>query len=265
MSSPEYYGLHLKIEDQVAWVYFDRPDNANSVDLLLAQSLLAVSHALEADDSVRVVVLSGKGRFFCAGGDLDAIYSAPSGVSAELRAITAAMHAAISVLMRMEKPLVTAINGPAAGAGVSLSALGDIAIARESATFKTAFTAIGLSPDCATTWVLPRLLGVRRAQELLLTNRPITAPEACDMDLVTRVVPDDAFDAEVASLVQQLASGPTRAFGATRRLMHQTFSNSVEQQMTLEGESLALMGASRDAQEGIAAFLTKSKPGYTGQ
>jgi 2-(1,2-epoxy-1,2-dihydrophenyl)acetyl-CoA isomerase len=158
--------------------------------------------------------------------------------------------------------MVTAVNGPAAGAGFNLSLLGDIAIAAQSAHFTLAYTAIGLTPDGGTTWLLPRLIGLRRAQELALLNKRLSAPDAAAMGLITRTVDDAALTAEVDAIATQLAAGATRALGRTRNLLLASFNSALEEQMEQEARNIAAAGRDPEGREGIAAFLAKRKPDF---
>jgi 2-(1,2-epoxy-1,2-dihydrophenyl)acetyl-CoA isomerase len=165
----------------------------------------------------------------------------------------------------MRKPLITAINGPAAGAGLSLAILGDIAIAARSAHFTLAYPAIGLSPDGGSTWLLPRLVGLRKAQELALCNRRITAEEAAAMGLITRSVADDALAADVTKTTNALIASATGALGRTRQLLLSSFGATLESQMEEEARAIAESGRSADGREGIAAFLAKRTAHFTGE
>jgi 2-(1,2-epoxy-1,2-dihydrophenyl)acetyl-CoA isomerase len=209
------------------------------------------------------VVVTGRGRFFCAGGDIQAFSSAGDQLPDFLREITSHLHSAISPLMRMNKPLVSAVNGPVAGGGIGLAIAGDIVLADPSAHFTLAYTGIGLSPDGGASWLLPRLIGLRRAQELCLTNRRVGAAEAAAMGLVTRVVEEGQLEAETQATAKQLARSATTALGATRRLLLESLANSLESQMELESRTIAAQGATAEGREGVAAFIAKRPPRYT--
>ena len=183
--------LRFDLSDHVARITLDRPD-ANALDLDLARHLMRAAMRCDQDRDVRCVLLTGTGRFFCAGGDLRAMSAFGDELPAGLKEMTVYLHAAVSHFVRMRAPLVVAVNGAAAGAGMSLAAVGDLVLAAESATFTMAYTAAGLVPDGGSTWSLPRLIGLRRTQELMLTNRRLTAQEALEWGLVTRVVADAA-------------------------------------------------------------------------
>ena len=204
-------GLRVERDGGVARITLDRPDVGNAIDVALARSLMEAAIACDDDDDVRCVVLTGSGRMFCVGGDVTSFARAGEGVGGLLKETTAYLHAAIACFARMGKPLVTAINGPAAGAGLSLAILGDIALAAPQAHFTVAYTAIGMAPDGGATWLLPRLVGLRRAQELCLRNTRLTAVEAAEIGLVTRVVADGGLATETAAVADDLSRGATSA------------------------------------------------------
>lgn len=218
--------------------------------------------ACDEDDSVRCVVLTGAGRLFCAGGDVMAFAAGGDKVQVMLKEITAYLHAAIARLARMPKPLVTMINGPAAGAGLSLAALGDIALAGRSAHFTPAYPALGLSPDGGATWLLPRLVGLRRAQEMALLNQRVTAEGAAAMGLITRVIDDEALAGETDTVAQKLAGSATLALGRARQLLADSFTNSLETQMEMEARAIADLSRTPHGREGIGAFAAKRKPKF---
>jgi 2-(1,2-epoxy-1,2-dihydrophenyl)acetyl-CoA isomerase len=165
----------------------------------------------------------------------------------------------------MNKPLIVAVNGMAAGAGFSMAVCGDLVLAAESAKFTMAYTAAGLSPDGSASYFLPRLIGMRKTQELMLTNRRLKAEEALEWGLVTQVVADEELAETAMKLAQQLAEGPTLAYGQVKQLLNSSFNNSLETQMELEGRGISAMAASTDGREGIQAFLEKRAPIYQGK
>lgn len=173
------------------------------------------------------------------------------------------LHRAVSTFARMDAPLVVAVNGVAAGAGLSLAVTGDMVLAAASASFTTAYTRAGLSPDRSSTHYLPRLIGLRRTQELLFTNRRLSAEEAQEWGLVHRVVPDADLADEAEALAQQLAAGPLAAHGAVKRLLLGTVHTGLEEQMELEGRAIAACEMSAEGQEGVAAFVEKRPPVFT--
>jgi len=248
----------------VATVTLNRPDAGNSINVPLARALMEAAIECDEDEAVRCVLLTGSGRFFCAGGDLGAIAAAGDRAAVLIKEITAYLHVAIARLANMDKPLVTAINGASAGAGLSLAILGDLALATPAAHFTAAYTAIGLSPDGGLTWLLPRLIGMRRAQDLVLTNRRVPAPEAATIGLVTRVTADGALMEEALATAGELAAGATRALGQARRLLLGSLESGLETQMDRESRAIAAAMRTAHGREGIRAFLAKQKPDFSG-
>jgi 2-(1,2-epoxy-1,2-dihydrophenyl)acetyl-CoA isomerase len=253
----------LSIEDGVASVVVNRPAVGNAFDVPMARGLLDIAIACEADPAVRCVTVTGAGKLFCAGGDVSLMGGAGPKLPQLLAELIAPLNAALSRLARMPKPLVTLVNGPAAGAGMSLAILGDIVLSARSAHFTPAYSAIGLTADGGLSWTLPRLVGLRRAQEIILTNRRVKADEAEAIGLVTRTVDDDALAAEGAALAKKLADAPTAALGAARGLLRESFETAFETQLDRELRSMAVAGAG-EAQEGLAAFLAKRPPNFKG-
>jgi 2-(1,2-epoxy-1,2-dihydrophenyl)acetyl-CoA isomerase len=259
-----YEALHLDVRANVARITLDRPP-ANAVDGRMARDLFDASLECDRRPDVRAVLLTGRGRMFSAGGDLGAFAEAGDAVGALLKEITTHLHAAISRFVRADAPIVAAVNGAAGGGGLSLVAACDLVVAGASASFTSAFTRAGLSPDGSSTWFLPRKVGLARALELTLTNRTLSAEEAREWGLVTRVVADDDLDGEAAALAERLAAGPTRAFGETRRLLLTATGESLETQMEHEAQAIARTAASADGQEGITAFLAKRPTAFRGE
>jgi 2-(1,2-epoxy-1,2-dihydrophenyl)acetyl-CoA isomerase len=255
----------LKLErlGAVARLTLNRPSVGNSFDVPLARALMETAIACDEDETVRCVLLTGAGRMFCAGGDVAGFANAGENAAGLIKEITAYLHSAISRFARMPKPLVTAINGPAAGAGFSLALLGDIVLAAKSANFTLAYSAIGLSPDGGATFLLPRLVGLRRAQELILLNTRVTADEAAAMGLITRAVDDAAFEAETLAIAEKLARAPTGALGRARELLLRSYGASLEEQMEVESRAIGESARSAHGREGVAAFLAKRKPDFS--
>jgi 2-(1,2-epoxy-1,2-dihydrophenyl)acetyl-CoA isomerase len=239
-----------------------RPDVGNAIDMAMARALLDVAIVCDTDPSVRCVVLTGAGRMFCVGGDISDFASAGDSRSAFLSELATTLHAAVTKLARMSKPLLVLANGPAAGAGLSLVLLGDLVLAAASAHFTAAYTAIGLTPDGGMTWLLPRLVGLRRAQEMILTNRRISAGEAALVGIATRVVSDADLAAEGETMAVSLARSAVEALGSSRRLLNGSYATGLETQMELEARSIAAAGMGRESQEGIAAFAAKRQPQF---
>ncbi len=255
-------GISVTRSGAAATIRLDRAEAGNAIDLPMAQALLHAAEACADDDAIRCVTLTGTGRMFCVGGDIASFAIAGDDLPALLEALTTPLHAAISRLMRMDKPLLTIINGPAAGAGIGLAIMGDIVIAARSAHFTMAYTAIGLSPDAAVSWLLPRLIGLRRAQDLCLNNRRVSAEEAAAIGLITRVVDDGQLEDEAAQKATELVSAATSALAATRKLLLASANSDLETQMDLESRTIAAQADSADGREGIAAFIQKRGPAY---
>ena len=259
-----YDTLLFEVVGNVARITLNRPDAANSVNMQMARDLMAAAIQCDEDPDIRAVLLTGAGEMFSAGGDLKFMAGFGDGFPAGVKEMTMYLHAATSRFSRMDPPLVIAVNGTAAGAGMSLAASGDLVLAAESAKFTMAYTAAGLSPDGSSSYFLPRLIGLRRTQELMLTNRRLDAQEALSWGLVNRVVADADLAEEAATLATRLAQGPTRAYGAVKTLLAETFTTSLETQMEREARKIAEMARTADAKEGIAAFVAKRKPAFTG-
>lgn len=259
MSAPS---VQVETRGPVALVMLNRPDSSNTINLQLAMDLLAAALTCSRNSTVRAVVLTGVGRNFCFGGDLHAIAS--EGVeSGYMRELTGYLHSAISHFVRMDPPVVVAVNGTAAGAGMGLVAMADLAICAKSSKFNPAYTGVGLTPDGGTSFFLPRVIGARRAMELLLLNKPLLARQALDWGLVNEVVADEEVVERALDIAGQLARGATGAFGQTKRLVAHSLG-ALESHMTLESETITAQAASVDGVEGIRAFLEKRKPDFSG-
>lgn len=258
--------LEFSIEHGIARIALNRPEAANTIGVELAEELLKAAIHCDGNPAVRAVILTGKGRFFSGGGDVQSFAAAGDGAGELLRRITSPLHAAVSRFVRMDAPLITAVNGTAAGAGFSLAIAGDIVVAAESAKFTMAYTKIAMSADGGGSFNLPRLVGLTRAKELMLLNPVLTAAEAQARGLVTVVTPDAELLAKAGEIAATLAAGPTRAFGEVKRLLADSYGNSLEQQLALESRSMsALADGTQDAREGYIAFTQKRAPKYTGR
>lgn len=252
--------LIIERDGAVARLTLNRPASGNAIDIPLAQALMHAAIECDEDPDVRAVLLTGSGKLFCAGGDVGGFAAAGDRAPQHLKELTGYVHSAVSRFARMRKPLVTAINGPAAGAGLSFAILGDFALAARSSHFTLAYSGIGLSPDGAATWFLPRLIGLRLAQEFSLSNRRMGSEEAEAIGLVTRVVDDAALVEETDALLARLVAAPTEALGRTRELLLSGATNTLETHMEIEARTIAEMSRSKHGREGIAAFLGKRKP-----
>ncbi|MCB0936488.1 MAG: enoyl-CoA hydratase/isomerase family protein [Mycobacterium sp.] len=257
----EYQTLTFEQAGPIARIVLNRPDAANGMNDVMTAELAQVARRCDTA-ATKVVVLTGAGRFFCAGGDLKAMAASPLGPGPFVKGIADDLHRAISTFSRMDAVLITAVNGVAAGAGFSLAIAGDLVLAADSASFTMAYTRAGLSPDGSSSYYLPRLVGVRRTQELMLTNRTLSAAEAADWGLVTAVVPAAELAAKTEELAEQLASAAKGSSGAVKKLMLASFGSGLEEQMELEGRLIAACADSADGREGIEAFLTKRAPKF---
>lgn len=249
-------------EGAIARITLNRPDVGNAIHIPLAQAFMHAATQCDEDETIRCVILDANGRLFCAGGDVPAMAGVGEDIGKMLKEVTSYLHIGIARLSRMNKPLITAVQGPAAGAGFSLAVLGDIAIAGQSAHFTIAYPGVGLSPDGGATWLLPRLVGMRRAQEIFLLNKRVLADEAAEIGLVTRVAPDADLKSTVDQIAAQFAVSATGALGATRRLLQQSFGASLETQMESETREIAMAGRSPHGREGLSAVAAKRKPNF---
>ncbi len=259
-----FENLTFEVKDGLARLTLNRPKAANSFNRDLTREFLETATICAEDSGIRAVLMTGAGRFFSAGGDLKSFAAAEDQIPKFVAETADTLHAAISKFARMNAPIVAAVNGPAAGAGMSLVCMTDIALAAESASFTMAYTAAGLAPDGSSTYFLPRIVGIRRARELMLTNRSLSAAEAHALGIVERVVPDDDLMAEAAKFALALASGPTLAFGAVKKLLLASQTAQLEDQLDAETSAIVSMTKTSDGREGVSAFREKRKPSFKG-
>lgn len=255
----------LTIDGAVATITLNRPQAGNTVTQPLADALLDAAIACDQNPAIRCVVLTGSGKLFCGGGDISGFSEAGDGIPAYLSRLAGTLHMASAKLMRMAKPLLVLVNGPAAGAGLSLAICGDVVIAARSAHFTAAYGAVGLTPDGGMSWMLPRLVGMRRAQEIILTNKRVSADEAAAIGMVTRMVEDDQLAEEGAKMAQTLARAATGAIAGARALLIDSSHTPFEAQLERETRSIAAAGGSAECREGVSAFLERRKPDFSGE
>jgi len=248
-------------DGDVLTITLNRPDVLNAFNTAMHEALAA---ALEeaADASVRAVVLTGAGRGFCVGQDLTEFRESAGDIGSRLRAN---YHPNVLAIRRLEKPVIASVNGAAAGAGLSIACACDIRIAADSASFVPAFINIGLVPDSGGTYFMARLLGYARAFEWMTSGRKLTAAEAHAWGLVSEVVEADALAARAAEIAALYAAMPTRGVGMTKRLFSQALENTLEEQLELEAELQTAATQTNDFSEGVAAFLEKREPKFTGE
>lgn len=247
----------------VVVVTLNRPDAYNALDLALGEALLDALIECDEDDAVRAVMLTGAGRAFCAGGDVRAMAAAKGKAAAFLKKLTVFLHGAVATMVRMPKPVIAAVNGPAAGAGFSLALTADLVFASERAAFTMAYTNIGLAPDGSATFFLPRVIGAKRAFDLIASNRTLMPEEARALGLVSDVYPEVEFETRVREAARRLAAGPTQALARAKRLV--VLGESPETQMEEERQAIAACGRTGDFAAGVQGFLDRRAAVFTGR
>ena len=260
-----YSTLDVSLEDQVLCVTLNRPEQANSISLALAKDLMDLFTKQCENDNVRAVVITGAGKLFCAGGDLEEMKSQGEDTRAFIRELTSYLHTAISRISVMNAPVIAAINGTAAGAGLALACACDLAVASEKSRFLLSYTKAGLVLDGSSSWYLPRLIGLRRSMELALTNRMLSAEEALDWGIINTVLPHDTVLDEAMALARELAQGPTGAYGVVKNMFRQSMQVDLERQMEMESMSMSAAAVSEDGREGMRAFFEKRPPIFKGK
>lgn len=254
--------------DGVARITLNRPDKMNSFNSAMHEALMAALERVDADPAVRVLVLAGAGRGFCAGQDLadDAVRFVPGETPPDLGDVVERHYKPLVLkLAQLRVPTIAAVHGVAAGAGASLALACDLVLAAHAASFLLPFAKIGLIPDTGASWLVPQRVGHARALGLALTGQKLPATQAADWGLIWQAVPDDTLAAQVDTLARQLAQMPTRALVRTRQLMQAGAANTLAQQLTLEGQAMRELGRSADYVEGVAAFLDKRPARFTGR
>ncbi|MBN9797478.1 enoyl-CoA hydratase [Pseudonocardia sp. UM4_GMWB1] len=264
-AAPPYTTLDVRVADGVATVRLDRPEKHNAVDGTMGAELARAVDALARDTAVRAVLLTGGEKVFSVGGDVGLFTGCPpEELPALLRDLTDLYHPAVERLSTMDAPVVAAVHGAAAGVGLGLVCAADVVVAAQEAVFTTAYAGIGLTSDAGVSWFLPRLVGLRRAQEMFLTGRRLTAAEALDWGLVTTVVPDGEVDAAARDHAASVAAGPTRAFGAVRRLLRRSGDTDLHTHLADEQDSVVEAGRGSDLLEGARALAERRRPRFTG-
>jgi len=260
-----YKTIILNIENGIATLTLNRPESYNALSLELAGELLEVVLECDENGSVKVLIITGAGKAFCAGGDVKEFHQNLDSASLYLKKLTSQLHKSIAKICRMPKPVIAAVNGVAAGGGFSLSLACDMTIAAESAKFVPAYSEIAASPDLGMTYFLPRILGNKKAFELALVRKQLSASEAKEWGLANQVVPDGTLRPEVMKIAEHLLGNSSSAIGATKKLFQLSWSQSLETQMENESEFIARAGSSRDFREGVAAFMERRKPRFDGK
>jgi len=243
-------------------ITLNRPEVFNSIDKHLAISFIETLEAYRQDPSIRAIMITGTGKAFCAGQDLQETLSPDFEID---KVVDKYYNPIVKLIRAIEKPVIAAINGVAAGAGANLALACDITIATKSASFVQAFSKIGLVPDCGGTFTLPRVIGFQKASALMMLGDKVSAEDAEKMGMIYRVVEDDSFAAEAEKVAQTLANMPTKALGYTKHLLNQSMTNNLDQQLEMEKEFQFKSTQTFDNKEGIMAFVEKRKPEFKGE
>jgi 2-(1,2-epoxy-1,2-dihydrophenyl)acetyl-CoA isomerase len=260
-----YETITLDISDQIATITLNRPERLNAASLEMADDITsAISDNL---GDARVLLITGAGRAFCSGADLQArgSGSALSGGEASYSALTRSYNPMMMKLARLNMPVITAVNGPAAGVGCSIGLCGDFVLAGKSGYFLQAFVNIGLVPDGGASWMLPRLIGKARATQMMMLGERISGEQAADWGMIYKCVEDDQLLAEARALATRLANGPTVAYAHMRKNILTALENSYAEALLAEAEGQRIAGGTDDAREGGKAFLEKRKPEFKGR
>ena len=249
-------------------IELNRPDRLNAWSDALSADLLKILREVAADDDVRAVMLTGAGRSFCSGADLKegmATAQANDGRLDTESSLVTWYHPIITAIREMPKPVVCAVNGPAAGAGLSLALAGDLVVAAESAYFSLAFVNIGLVPDAGASLFVPSRVGFARAAEMALLGEPVTAAKAVEIGLINAAWPDEDFRERADDLLERLSNGPTRSYAGSKRELNHWLYARMPEHLALEARIQGELGGSKDFHEGVAAFLEKRKAAFTGE
>jgi 2-(1,2-epoxy-1,2-dihydrophenyl)acetyl-CoA isomerase len=253
----------LKIENKIAYITLNRPEVFNSFNREMALLLQKTLDDCDKDSNVRAIVLTGNGKAFCAGQDLKEVTD-PELNPGFRKILEEHYNPIIHKIRTIEKPIIAAVNGVAAGAGANIALACDIVIATENASFIQAFSKIGLIPDSAGTFFLPRLIGFQKATALMMLGDKVSAVEALNLGMIYKIYPSGLFEEEVNTLATTLANMPTKALGLTKRLLNQSLTNNLEQQLALESDLQIEASSSNDYKEGVTAFVEKRKPEFNG-
>ena len=255
--------IQFEIKEGVGIITLNRPDKYHAFVRKMALQLQDTLDKCTEDKSVRAILITATGKAFCAGQDLGEATD-PNGPDLT-QIVQEHYNPIIRKIRNIEKPVVAAVNGVAAGAGASIALACDIVVATESASFIQAFSKIGLIPDSGGTFFLPRLVGMQKAAALMMTAEPVSAKDAVDMGMIYKSFSDENFEAESWKLVSKLAKMPTKGLGLTKRLLNASYSNDLEQQLTMEDKCQTIAGNTADFKEGVQAFLEKRKPNFKGE
>ncbi len=256
--------IELHIENNIATITLNRPETFNSFNREMALLLQKTLDDCQVNDEVRAIILTGNGKAFCAGQDLNEVTS-PELNPGFRKILEEHYNPIIERIRAIEKPIIAAVNGVAAGAGANIALACDIVVATEGASFIQAFSKIGLIPDSAGTFFLPRLIGFQKASALMMLGDKVTAKEAEELGMLYKVFSNDTFEEEVTKLALKLAQMPTKALGLTKKLLNQSMVNNLEQQLAMESDLQIESAESEDYSEGVKAFIEKRKPVFRGK
>lgn len=252
-------------ETGVARLIFNRPEALNAINVPLAEAFLGAVQEISAFSGVRCIVLTGAGRAFMAGGDVSSMAGTPEQAGNAISAILDAINPAIVLLRSLDAPVIAAVKGVAAGAGLSLALMADLVVAHEDTKFLVAYNGIGAVPDCGGSWFLAHKLGAGRAAELMLLGRTLSAAEARDWGMITEVAPDNDYGNRLNRIIETVAKGPTRAYGAFRQLIDRANGNQLAAHLEAERAAFLEMTRTGDFAEGVSAFLAKRTAAFRGQ
>ena len=255
--------IQFEVKEGVGIITLNRPDKYHAFVRKMALQLQDTLDKCTEDKSVRAILITATGKAFCAGQDLGEATD-PNGPKLT-QIVQEHYNPIIRKIRDIEKPVVAAVNGVAAGAGASIALACDIVVATESTSFIQAFSKIGLIPDSAGTFFLPRLVGMQKAAALMMTAEPVSAKDAVGMGMIYKSFSDENFETESWKLVSKLAKMPTKGLGLTKRLLNASYSNDLEQQLTMEDKCQTIAGNTADFKEGVQAFLEKRKPNFKGE
>jgi len=262
-----YETIIFQAEGAVGTITLNRPESLNAFNFQMGEDFNDALHKCSHDSTIRAVVITGAGRAFCSGGDVKGMreFTQANNQAFYFKKLTSYLHSAISAIRRMEKPVIMGVNGIASGAGFNLALAGDIIIASDRAQFNQAYIRLGVCPDGGGTYFLPRLIGDFRAAELFFTADMIDAQRALQLGIVNRVVPEEEFPMELKRWAEKLASAPTKAIGAIKKLLLQSQAGSLESQLENERQAVTSCSHTEDFLEGLNAFFEKRKPAFKGR
>ncbi len=262
-----YKTIKTNYSKNILTISLNRPKHFNAINLKMAKELYKLSVWCEETSDLRCIIFTGEGdKAFCAGGDVHSFYKQKQNISLHLKEVTHFFHGAISRFSRTNLPIIASINGVAAGGGLSFVGFADLVICSLDATFMSAYSKIGFTPDGSTSFFLPRIIGVRRYKEFVITDRILSANDAFDWNLVNFIIPEkNKLKSETKKLAQNVANGPTLAFGKLKAMLINTFNESLEGQMELETRFLSDSSITLDGKLGVEAFVNKTKPKFVGK